>query len=113
VLYGLNHTSSHFAIFALVIFEIGFHFFVQASLGSDPPILGFLLKLGWKASTTQLLVEMRSCQLFPPSGLKPLSSQSQPPTSPGLQVWATSTQLTSFLLWPSNTVLEYRSFWVK
>jgi hypothetical protein len=48
-LYHLSHVSSPFA---LVVLEVGSHFFVQASLDYNSPILYFPPSLGWQACST-------------------------------------------------------------
>jgi hypothetical protein len=59
------------AISALVIFWIGSHIYVQASLDQDPPVYTYWV--AWKTSSTTsfFLVYIRSCKHFTWAGFKP------------------------------------------
>jgi hypothetical protein len=78
------------ALFALVILGTGSHFFTQAILDLDPPILSFPTSLGWQVSATVpsfFSIENGVLQTF---DLEPPFSQSQPPKYLEWQVQATT-----------------------
>jgi hypothetical protein len=102
-LYHLSHTSG---LFCSGYFGDRVSLLAQVSLDRDPPILCFLLLLGWQAQTTTpsfFLLRWGLAIFFAQVGLKPQSSWSQPPVQLEWQVWATGSQL-----WLRFLMLEVR-----
>jgi hypothetical protein len=84
------------ALFALVILEIGSHFFCEGCMGHHPPILCVMLLLGWQEHAirpTFFLLRLNLTNFFAEVGLELQFSLPQLPQWLWFQVWTTGTML--------------------